>query len=78
MTDMKSEGPDDLMTAGDVGRILGVSVDTVRLLAKEGRIPFKSTVRGVRLFRRADVEELAAARASQKRDANASGGSTPA
>jgi excisionase family DNA binding protein len=74
----KPEGPDDLMTAGDAGRILGVSVDTVRLLAKEGRIPFMSTVRGVRLFRRADVEHLAAVRASQKGDANPNGGSAPA
>jgi excisionase family DNA binding protein len=62
-----SEGPDDLMTAVDAGRILGVSVDMVRLLARNGRLPFMSTVRGVRLFRRADVESLAQARASGKR-----------
>ena len=77
MATIKPEGPDDLMTAVDAGRILGVSVDTVRLLAKDGRIPFMSTVRGVRLFRRADVEDLARIRASQKGDANPNGGSAP-
>lgn len=67
MTSRRPEGPDDLMTAVDAGRILGVSVDMVRLLARDGRLPFLSTVRGVRLFRRADVERLAQERASSKR-----------
>ncbi len=53
------EAPDDLMMAADAGRILRVSVDMVRLLARDGRLPFTSTVGGVRLFRRADVERLA-------------------
>jgi len=55
----KIAGADDLMTASDAGRILGVSVDTVRLLARGGELPFMSTIRGVRLFRRADVDALA-------------------
>ncbi len=55
----KIAGADDLMTASDAARILGVSVDTVRLLARAGDIPFKSTISGVRLFRRDDVEALA-------------------
>jgi excisionase family DNA binding protein len=63
----KGEAPEDLMTAMDAGRILGVSVDMVRVLARGGRLPFLSTVRGVRLFRRADVDELARARAEAKR-----------
>jgi hypothetical protein len=50
--------PDDLMMAADVGRILRISVDMVRLLARDGRLPFTCTVRGVRLFRRGDVETL--------------------
>ena len=54
--------PDDLMMAADVGRILSISVDMVRLLARDGRLPFTSTVGGVRLFRRGDVEDLARAR----------------
>ena len=55
------------MTAADAGRILDLSVDMVRLLAKAGRIPFMTTVRGVRLFRRGDVEHLAKVRANGKR-----------
>jgi DNA-binding transcriptional MerR regulator len=55
----KIEAADDLMTASDAGRILGVSVDMVRLLARGGALPFTSTISGVRLFRRADVEALA-------------------
>jgi len=55
----KMERADDLMTASDAGRILGVSVDMVRVLAKNGELPFMSTISGVRLFRRADVAGLA-------------------
>ena len=55
----KIAGADDLMTASGAGRILGISVDMVRLLAKGGSLPFMSTISGVRLFRRADVESLA-------------------
>lgn len=53
------DGPDDLMTAADAGRILGISVDMVRLLARDGRLPFLSTIGGMRLFRRKDVNALA-------------------
>ena len=66
MGSTRQESPDDLMTAVDVGRILGLSVDMVRILAKSGRIDFKVTVRGIRLFRRADVEHLASVRANGK------------
>jgi excisionase family DNA binding protein len=59
------DAPDDLMMAADAGRILRVSVDMVRLLARDGRLPFTSTVGGVRLFRRADVEALDRARRAQ-------------
>ncbi|MBW8885978.1 MAG: helix-turn-helix domain-containing protein [Planctomycetia bacterium] len=54
----KIAGADDLMTASDAARILGVSVDMVRLLAKSGELSCKSTIGGMRLFRRADVVEL--------------------
>jgi DNA-binding transcriptional MerR regulator len=60
------EGPDDLMTAMDAGRILGVSVDMVRVLARNGDLIFQATVSGVRLFKRADVEALARQRAQRK------------
>jgi hypothetical protein len=63
----KSAGPDDLMTASDAGRIIGVSADMVRLLARGGKLAFLSTIRGVRLFRRADVDALVIRRARKKR-----------
>ncbi len=63
------DGPEDLMTAVDAGRILGISVDMVRLLARDGRLPFMSTVGGIRLFRRKDVDALARRRARDKRKA---------
>jgi DNA-binding transcriptional MerR regulator len=66
MTLKKIEGADDVMTASDAGRILGVSVDMVRLLAKNGELPFKSTISGVRLFLRADVDALARRRERAK------------
>lgn len=62
----KMTSGDDLMTASDAGRILGVSVDMVRLLARGGTLPFMSTISGVRLFRRADVEALARRRERAK------------
>jgi hypothetical protein len=69
MTMQKSADPDDLMTASDAGRIIGVSADMVRLLARGGKLAFLSTIRGVRLFRRADVDALARRRAGMKRSA---------
>jgi excisionase family DNA binding protein len=64
---MASPGdPEDLMTAVDAARILGLSSDMVRLLARQGRLKAAVlTVGGVRLFRRADVDRLAAERAQQ-------------
>jgi DNA-binding transcriptional MerR regulator len=67
----KLAGADDLMTASDAGRILGVSVDMVRLLARGGNLPFMSTISGVRLFRRADVDALAKRRERAKSGAKA-------
>jgi excisionase family DNA binding protein len=67
MGSARQEAPDDLMTAVDAGRILGISVDMVRILAKSGRIKFMTTVGGIRLFRREDVEVLARVRANGKR-----------
>jgi excisionase family DNA binding protein len=59
--------PDDLMTASDAARILGVSVDMVRLLARGGELAFMSTISGVRLFRRADVDALVSRRERKRR-----------
>ena len=62
----KLASADDLMTASDAGRILGVSVDMVRVLARGGSLPFMCTISGVRLFRRADVDALARRRQRAK------------
>jgi excisionase family DNA binding protein len=58
---------DDLMTSIDAGEILGLSVDMVRLLARDGKLPFMRTIRGVRLFKRCDVEQLKKSRAARRR-----------
>ncbi len=59
---MPDQSPDDLMTVADAGKILGVSADMVRLLERNGQLRALRTTRGVRLFRRDDVERLAAER----------------
>lgn len=57
-------GPEDLIAAADAARILGLSADMVRLLARSGRLPTAiQSARGARLFRREDVAWLAAERA---------------
>ncbi len=57
---------DDLLSPADAARVLELSADMVRLLARDGRLPTAArSVRGVRLFRRADVEDLAANRAGR-------------
>jgi excisionase family DNA binding protein len=55
--------PNDLMTPSDAARILGLSADSVRVLSDSGRLPAMRTVSGRRLFRRSDVDRLAAQRA---------------
>lgn len=64
MSPKTSKTRDELLSAVDAAKVLGLSADMVRLLAREGRLPAAAqTVRGLRLFRRGDVEELAAERA---------------
>jgi excisionase family DNA binding protein len=57
--------PEDLMTPSDAARVLGLSADSVRVLSDSGRLPAMRTVSGRRLFRRGDVDRLAAERAQQ-------------
>ncbi len=59
---------DELMTAGDASKILNIVPATVRLLADAGKLPAVRTERGMRLFRREDVERLAAERSSRGSD----------
>jgi len=56
----------ELLSTADVAKVLNLSADMVRVLAREGRLqPSAQSVRGVRLFRRSDVEALRAERAGQ-------------
>jgi excisionase family DNA binding protein len=49
----------DPVLSGEAAQILHVSVDTVRLWERLGRLRAMKTSRGVRLFERRDVERLA-------------------
>jgi excisionase family DNA binding protein len=53
---------EEYLTTGSVSRELDVSESRVRQLETAGRLPAVRTDRGVRLFRRADVEALKVAR----------------
>jgi hypothetical protein len=58
--------PEEFMTAVDAACILGLSSEMVRLLVRKGRQRAAiQTVRGARLFRRAEVESVAAERAQR-------------
>jgi len=63
MKSLLNGDPNDLMTPSDAARVLGLSADSVRVLGDTGRLPGLRTVSGRRLFRRGDVEQLAADRA---------------
>lgn len=73
MTNERERHPHDLMTTGEAARVLGLSPDMVRLLERNGRLPAQRTANGLRLFRRVDVEGLAAARARSARRDGSSG-----
>ena len=49
----------DLLLTGEAARVLDVSVDTIQLWERIGRLPAVKTTTGVRLFDRRDVERLA-------------------
>ena len=56
----------ELLTVGDAALILSLSVDMVRILHRQGHLPAFRTPRGYRLFRRSDVEKLAAKRQARR------------
>lgn len=60
----REEDANQLLTASDAARILGLSRDMVRILARSGRLPSTRTANGYHLFLRADVERLARQRAA--------------
>jgi excisionase family DNA binding protein len=49
----------DIMLTTEVARFLGKSAETVRLYERRGKLPAMRTAGGVRLFKRADVLQLA-------------------
>jgi len=51
--------------AAEAARILGVTPATVRLMESRGELQATRTPSGVRIFDRADVEQLAAERAAE-------------
>jgi DNA-binding transcriptional MerR regulator len=53
---------EQLLSTGDVARILEITPDGVRHLERVGKLRARRTVSGHRIFSAADVEELAAAR----------------
>ncbi len=68
-----------LLGPADAARILGVVPATVRAMALSGRLPPAAmTEGGIRLFRRADVERLAADRAAKARREQADASAVPA
>jgi PAS domain S-box-containing protein len=59
---------DELLTVGDAGNILRLSVAMVRVLHAKGLLEAIRTPRGYRLFRRSDVERLARERETRISD----------
>jgi DNA-binding transcriptional MerR regulator len=68
---------DQMMTSAEVGKVLGITAEMVRVLAKTGRIhPAITTESGLRLFAQSEVDRVAAerrARAQQKERAREGG-----
>ena len=50
--------PSDLILTSEAARILGVSAQSVRQWERVGRLGATKTASGIRLFARADVEEM--------------------
>ena len=50
---------EELMTATDAGKVLGITPAGVRAIAEKGGLAYEKTVSGFRIFRRSEVEKLA-------------------
>lgn len=57
------ERPEDLLPVGDVARMLGVSVPTIRRWEAEGKISGTRTLGGQRRFARSEIERVKASAA---------------
>jgi len=53
-----SNSPSDLILSSEAARILGISAQSVRAWENAGRLRATKTAGGVRLFSRAEVEQL--------------------
>ncbi len=60
--------PNEYISSLEAAQILDCAPDTVRLMARSGRLAVAMTTRAGRLFRRSDVEVLARARAQRTAD----------
>jgi excisionase family DNA binding protein len=70
---MHDQDADQILTASDAARILGISRDMVRVLARQGLLPATRAANGYHLFRRGDVEQLARERAARRTAKNGVG-----
>ncbi|MGQ0507859.1 MAG: helix-turn-helix domain-containing protein [Myxococcaceae bacterium] len=59
---MADHNPEELLTPSEAAHVLNLSSDTVRLMSDKGLLKTVRTMSGRRLFRRDDVERLAAER----------------
>jgi DNA-binding transcriptional MerR regulator len=63
-----TETETEYLTSADVGRRLGLTPASVRMLARTGKLPHTRTASGTRLYNRNDVERYAAERAALRRN----------
>lgn len=71
---MPKRKPDDeeIIGTSDASHILECSAETIRLWCKKGTlVPFIQTTGGTRLFKRAEIEKLAAERRKGPKSAKA-------
>jgi DNA-binding transcriptional MerR regulator len=55
-----------ILTSAGAAKVLGLSIDMLRILERQGKVCPLRTENGIRLFLRSHVEELAAERAARK------------
>lgn len=56
----------NLLTVGDAAKLLDCGPDNVRHLARIGVLKYETTAGGVRLFKRKEVERIAAKRKAEQ------------
>lgn len=52
----------EYVSSSEAGQILGLTPDSVRLMARQGKLPVAIATKAGRLYRRSDVQRLADAR----------------